>query len=93
MRIFSNDTVALVIDIQEKLFPHIDDHDRLLMNSKILLSGLKILDIPIIVTEQYPKGLGSTIKDLSKLITDFSPIEKLSFSWSKLIAAYPHSAA
>ena len=80
MRIFSSETVALVIDLQENLFPHIDNHDRLLANSKILLSGLNILDIPIVVTEQYPKGLGSTIKDISSLINNFSPIEKLSFS-------------
>ena len=80
MRIFSNDTVALVIDIQDKLFPHIDNHDQLEANCRILLSGLKVLDIPIVVTEQYPKGLGPTIKGLSNLITDFSPIEKLSFS-------------
>jgi len=72
--------VALVIDIQEKLFPHIDNHDQLQTNCEILLSGLKVLDIPIIVTEQYPKGLGHTIKAVSDLITDFSPIEKLSFS-------------
>ena len=80
MRIFLSDTVALVIDMQEKLFPHIDKHDRLLSNSKILLSGLNVLDVPIVITEQYPKGLGSTVKDISGLIKNFSPIEKLSFS-------------
>lgn len=66
--------------MQERLFPHINNHDQLLSNSKILLAGLKVLDIPIIVTEQYPKGLGSTIKELRNLITDFRPIEKISFS-------------
>lgn len=80
MRIISNETVALVIDIQKKLFPHIDNHNNLQENCKILLSGLNVLDIPVVVTEQYPKGLGSTIKEISNLITDFSPIEKLSFS-------------
>ena len=80
MRIFSNNTVALVIDIQEKLFPHIDNHDRMLRNSEILLAGLQVLGIPVIVTEQYPKGLGSTINEIRNLITDFHPIEKLSFS-------------
>ena len=80
MRIISNETVALVIDIQKNLFPHIDNHNNLQANCKILLSGLNVLDIPVVVTEQYPKGLGSTIKEISNLITNFSPIEKLSFS-------------
>jgi len=80
LRIFSSDTVALVVDIQDKLFPHIDNNDSLKINCQILLSGLKVLEVPIIVTEQYPKGLGSTIKDLSVLVDNFSPIEKLSFS-------------
>ena len=80
MRIFSNESVALVVDIQEKLFPHIDNHNKLQTNCEILLSGLNVLDIPIVVTEQYPKGLGPTIKSISSLITDFNPIEKLSFS-------------
>jgi nicotinamidase-related amidase len=38
------------------------------------------MNIPIVVTEQYPKGLGPTIKSLSGLINDFSPIKKMSFS-------------
>jgi hypothetical protein len=69
-----------VIDIQEKLFPHIDKNKNLQANCEILISGLNILNIPLVVSEQYPKGLGPTIKDISRLITDFDPIEKLSFS-------------
>ena len=80
MRILSNETVALVIDIQEKLFPHIDNHSKLQTNCEILLSGLSVLDIPVLVTEQYPKGLGPTIESISSLVRDFKPIGKLSFS-------------
>ena len=80
MRILANETVALVIDLQEKLVPHIDNHKSLEKNCQILLSGLKVLGVPILVTEQYPKGLGHTLKNISSLINDFNPIEKLSFS-------------
>jgi nicotinamidase-related amidase len=80
LRIFASNTVALVIDIQEKLFPHIDNHNNLQSNCEILLSGLNVLNIPILVTEQYPKGLGPTVKSISGLIKDFNPIEKLTFS-------------
>jgi nicotinamidase-related amidase len=80
VRIFSSDTIALVIDIQEKLFPHIDNHKNLLTNSRILLAGLDVLKIPVVVTEQYPKGLGSTLKEISNLINGFNPISKISFS-------------
>jgi hypothetical protein len=80
LRILASETVALTIDIQEKLFPHIDNHNSLQTNCEILLSGLNVLNIPIVVTEQYPKGLGPTIKSIKSLIKDFKPIEKLSFS-------------
>ena len=80
MRILPEDTAALVIDIQEKLLPHIDNHQELIKNCQTLLSGLTILDIPIVITEQYPKGLGPTVTAISQLIPEFKPIEKLSFS-------------
>jgi nicotinamidase-related amidase len=80
LRIFSSETIALVIDIQEKLFPHIDNHKNLQTNCEILLSGLNVLNIPTVVTEQYPKGLGPTIKNISGIVKDFNPIEKLTFS-------------
>jgi len=80
LRIFARETVALVVDIQEKLFPYINNHNSLQTNCEILLSGLNVLNIPIVVTEQYPKGLGPTINSIKSLIKDFGPIEKLSFS-------------
>ena len=80
MRIKRQMSAALLVDVQEKLFPHMDQHDELLRRTKILLEGLKILKVPMVVTEQYPKGLGSTLEPLSSLLEKQDVIEKLSFS-------------
>lgn len=80
MRVKVEESVGLIIDIQEKLFPHISEHDQLARNAEILISGLKILEVPIIVTEQYVKGLGPTISPLALLLNDNQSIEKMSFS-------------
>ena len=73
-------TAAVVVDIQEKLVPHIHEHERLLENCRILISGLKALDVPLIVTEQYSKGLGPTVESIREVLGDYSPVEKMSFS-------------
>jgi nicotinamidase-related amidase len=80
MRIKAADSTGLVVDIQERLFPHMYGGEKLLKRVLILLEGLKALDIPILVTEQYPKGLGSTLKPLSEVLESINPIEKISFS-------------
>lgn len=80
MRIKVEESVGLIIDIQEKLFPHISEHNQLSKNTEILISGLNILEVPIIVTEQYIKGLGPTIAPLDQLLNDNQSIEKMSFS-------------
>ncbi|MDP4281978.1 MAG: hydrolase [Bacteroidota bacterium] len=80
MRILKDRTAALAIDFQERLFPHIYEHEQLLKNVRILLEGLKILNIPVFVTEQYPQGLGSTIEPLSDVLGGIKRIEKMSFS-------------
>jgi nicotinamidase-related amidase len=80
MIISKDHTATLVIDIQERLFPHISEHSNLEKNVKILIQGMEILGIPILVTEQYPKGLGATIPSIVKTLTNFEPIEKISFS-------------
>ena len=61
MRIIPQETCALLIDVQERLFPHIFERVALEGNVPILIEGLKVLDIPLLVTQQYTKGLGQTI--------------------------------
>ena len=80
MRILADESAAVIIDLQERLFPHIHDHERLLENCRILISGLQILSIPLIVTEQYSKGLGTTIGPIKNTLSDYQPLEKTSFS-------------
>ena len=80
MRIPVCESVCLVIDIQEKLFPHMQDRDQLVLNCQKLIRGLSVLDVPFIVTEQYPKGVGSTIEPIKSIIPGADPLEKISFS-------------
>ena len=80
MRILRDQTAGLVIDIQEKLFPFISGNEALAQNSGILIRGLQVLNIPVLVTEQYSKGLGPTIPPIQQLLTREQAIEKLAFS-------------
>ncbi len=77
-------TLLVVIDVQEKLLPAIDNAEYLLANIGKLINGAKVLNIPIILTEQYPKGLGKTdeniINELGEL---YEPVEKTTFSCYK----------
>ena len=73
-------TALLLIDFQEKLFPVMHDKDKLLRNVVKLVQGAKVLEIPIVLTEQYPKGLGPTIPEIKSLIPDIKPVEKVCFN-------------
>lgn len=80
MRIDRKLSAGLVIDIQEKLYPHMDQKEELLRRTSILLEGFRVLDIPIVLTEQYPKGLGPTLEAISSLLGKEPVFEKISFS-------------
>jgi nicotinamidase-related amidase len=80
MRIIRNQTLGLIIDIQERLFPHIEHHEALERNVGILLEGIKILKVPVMITEQYRKGLGPTIPGVAKAVNMDEMIEKVAFS-------------
>jgi len=80
MRIHRSHTVAICVDVQERLFPHIFHHDALATNCVKLIKGLKLLEVPIYVTEQYTNGLGKTIPVVSEAIGEYEPHEKMSFS-------------
>lgn len=80
MRIECKDTVAIAVDFQERLIPVIDQKARVVENAVKLLRGLTILDIPIIITQQYTKGLGSTVAPIKEAVAAETPvIDKLTF--------------
>jgi nicotinamidase-related amidase len=80
MRILKDKSAALIIDIQERLYPFIFENEKLTKNLQKLIDGLKIIGIPIFVTEQYVKGLGPTIEPVVTLLANHPRIEKMSFS-------------
>ncbi len=80
MHITRQHTMALVIDVQERLMPHIFGNEELIPRITALIKGLRILDVPIMITEQYSKGLGSTIPPVAAALGEFMPSEKLTFS-------------
>jgi len=73
-------TVLVVVDIQERLAPSIYNHESLIKNTAACISSCKLLDIPIIVLQQYTKGLGETVPALQDALGDFEPVEKITFS-------------
>jgi len=80
MRITKEKTIGLIIDIQERLFPAMWEKESLLKNTLTLIQGLIEMKIPLLVTQQYSKGLGETIPEIKSVISDFSFIEKRDFS-------------
>ena len=72
--------VLVLIDYQERLFPAMHDRDRLLRSVLKLVRGAVAFNLPVIVTEQYPKGLGPTLPEIKELLPDVAPLEKTCFS-------------
>ncbi|MCQ2754151.1 MAG: isochorismatase family protein [bacterium] len=60
--------ILLMIDIQEKLVNAVFNNECLTKKAEILSKASKILNIPVVITEQYPKGLGKTISEISNNI-------------------------
>lgn len=76
----SRETLLLVIDVQGRLAQCVVQPAALETNISKLVRACLILDVPVLVTEQYPKGLGSTVAALKELLPGMVPVEKLSFS-------------
>ncbi len=77
MRTLQRQPAALVVlDLQEACRPAVQDFDAVVENTRRLMEGARILGVPTIVTEQYPKGLGRTVDELG----DVEPVEKTCFS-------------
>ena len=80
-RLHHQQTAVLVVDMQEKLLPHMHNHGLLTEQVTRLLTGSNALGLPLLVTEQYPKGLGRTVPQLTGLLSGaLCTHEKLKFS-------------
>ena len=73
-------SALVVIDIQERFRDLIHRMDEVVAGTKRLIEFGQQLDIPILVTEHYPRGLGETLGELRLLCDGFDPIEKIHFS-------------
>ena len=80
MRILKENTIGLVVDIQERLVPVMAENELFVDNCVKLIKGLQILGLPLLVTQQYTKGLGETIPEIKSAINEFQFIEKKEFS-------------
>ena len=80
MIIKANETAAIIVDVQEKLMPAMYNREMVERETNRLAEGLKVLDVPMIVTQQYTKGIGMTIPSVIETMgEDFSYMEKTSF--------------
>lgn len=80
------DATLVVVDMQERLMSAMPEAEGgiAVKNVKIMIESAKILNIPVQVTEQYPKGLGPTINDIKESVGEgFNPIEKIVFSCAR----------
>jgi nicotinamidase-related amidase len=73
-------TALVLIDYQERLFPVMSDKEKLLKYVVRLVNCALTLEVPVVLTEQYPKGLGPTIPEIKTLLQTLKPIEKTCFS-------------
>ncbi len=83
MTLSRDHTTLAVLDVQERLFHAMDaDHrEEVMRNIKVLAVAARRLHVPILVTEQYPKGLGHTLQELKDTLgPGVEPIEKVTFS-------------
>jgi nicotinamidase-related amidase len=70
----------LIIDMQEKVLAPIPVREQLVANCGKLIDAAKLFSVPVVITEQYPKGLGSTVSELGGRLSDIAIPEKLRFS-------------
>jgi len=75
-----DDTVLVIIDFQEKLMKAMSQSEKVYKNTNLLLVAAEQMSIPVIVTEQYPRGLGSTVNEIKEYLKEYQYIDKVKFS-------------
>jgi isochorismate hydrolase len=81
-RLDADQAMLLIIDMQAKLLPLIDDDQEVAFQTEQLLRGAGIFNLPVLATEQYPQGIGSTVASVAELLAgvEATVLEKDAFS-------------
>jgi nicotinamidase-related amidase len=93
MRIGRDTSFLLIVDMQEKLVPVVEQPDRVVANAARLMTGAARLGVPILLTEHYPKGIGPTVPALRELAPAGAVLEKIHFDALSEPAFAEHLAA
>ncbi len=79
-RLDIDDTTLLVVDMQEKLMPHVHDSEEVVDRATRLIRGARALELPAVATEQYRQGLGPTVPTIDEALGSVERLEKMRFS-------------
>ena len=80
MKLDANRSVLLIIDLQERLLPAIDQGEKIIEHTAWLIGVARQLGVPVLLTEQYPQGLGCTAPTIAQHIQPDEQLEKIHFS-------------
>jgi nicotinamidase-related amidase len=84
-RLKAEEAQLLVVDLQEKLLPHITDHESIIAQSVRMIRAAREFGLPLTLTEQYPAGLGHTWPTVTDAVDRAGPLQKVTFSvWQDL---------
>jgi nicotinamidase-related amidase len=75
-----NRTILLVVDVQGRLAGLMHDKQALYENLKLIIHGIRAMNIPVLWAEQNPRGLGPTVAEIAETLEGLAPIAKSSFS-------------
>lgn len=80
MLLSAADACLLVVDIQDRLLPAVRDQDAVVANARVLLQAADALGVPVLASEQYPRGIGHMVEPVAELVPEGATVEKLHFS-------------
>lgn len=81
MFLAAENSLLVIVDVQQKLMNVMSESEKCLAKVRLLANALTLMDVPVIVTEQYPKGLGATVDAVKEVLNENTPfVEKSAFS-------------
>jgi nicotinamidase-related amidase len=80
VRLARERATLVVVDLQTKLVPAVVEHERLVKNGVLLLRLARVLQLPVVLTTQYSKGLGPALPEVLAEAPGVVPVDKASFS-------------